>query len=194
MVITPDTEIRLLTLPFELDNKNQLTFANVEAQTNYFLSLSHVECDNATYMRKEGILRFPANMDSIITRNYCMYKNEAFSNKWFYAFITDMKFENPNMTYITLKTDVFQTWQFDIEYHKMFVEREHVPTSDDIPERHTIPEGLETGEYVIQSVEHDTSFNDLTYIIQTTKSTTGENLLALNYGGIWLAGRCLCLY
>ena len=68
----------------------------------------------------------------------------------------------------------------------MFVEREHV--SNDAVGLHTVPEGLETGEYIIDSVEHDTSLNDLVYIIQTLKSTTGEDLLATNYGGIYLAG------
>ena len=40
MALTPNTEIRLLSVPFEIDNKNQLTFSNLTAQTNYFTSLS----------------------------------------------------------------------------------------------------------------------------------------------------------
>lgn len=186
MAVTPQTNIRLLKTPFEIDNKNQLTFASENAQKTYFLSLPYIVEDNCTYQRKDNVIRFPAHIDNILDYNYVMYQNEAYTNKWFYAFITKMEYVNDNLTLISIETDVFQTWQFDIIYKKMFVEREHV--SNDAVGLHTLPEGLETGEYIIDSVEHDTSLNDLVYIIQTLKSTTGEDLLATNYGGIYLAG------
>ena len=44
------------------------------------------------------------------------------------------------MTEITIETDVFQTWQFNINYKKMFVEREHV--NDDTVGLHTVPENV----------------------------------------------------
>ena len=94
------------------------------------------------------MIRYPEHIDNIINYNYVMYQNENYSNKWFYAFITNMKYVNDNMTEITIKTDVFQTWQFDLIYKKMFVEREHV--NDDIVGLHTVPENLETGEYINQ--------------------------------------------
>lgn len=75
-----------------------------------------------------------------------MYKNPDFKDKYYYAYITDMKFVNPNMTEITIKTDVFQTWQFDFIYKRSFVEREHV--SNDTVGIHTVPENLELGEYI----------------------------------------------
>lgn len=186
MAVTPQTNIRILKTPFEIDNKNQLTFSSENAQKTYFLSLPYIEEDNCTYQRKDNVIRFPAHIDNILEYNYVMYQNEAYTDKWFYAFISKMEYVNNNLTLISIVTDTFQTWQFDIIYKKMFVEREHV--SDDTVGLHTVPEGLETGEYIIESVEHDTSLNDLVYIIQTLKSTTGANLLATNYGGIYLAG------
>ena len=75
-----------------------------------------------------------------------MYKNTHYLNKWFYAYITKMEYENDNCTRIYIKTDVFQTWQFDLTYMKSFVEREHV-NSDNIGE-HTVDEGIATGEYI----------------------------------------------
>ena len=39
-----------------------------------------------------------------------------------------------------------KSWYFDIEYKQTFVERKHV--TDDTIGANTIPEGLETGEYV----------------------------------------------
>ena len=147
--ITPQTELRLVKCPIEKDNLNQINFASKEAQYNYFNSLTHITADKFTYQRKDGIIRFPDHIDNLLGYNYVMYQNEAFTNKWFFAFITNMEYVNNEMTNITIKTDVFQTWQFDIVYKQSFVEREHV--NNDSPGLHTIPEGLETGPYIVGS-------------------------------------------
>lgn len=148
-VIEPNTEIYLIKSPIELDNDNQLNFANAEVQYNYFSNLPKVTLQNATYQRKDGYIRWPASMESVLTYNYCMYRNKSYGNKWFYAFITDIQWLSNDSCGITIKTDVWQTWQFDITFRKCFVEREHV--SDDTFGLHTIPEGLEYGEYIVNS-------------------------------------------
>ena len=80
-----------------------------------------------------------------------MYQNENYSNKWFYAFITNMSYINDGMTEITITTDVFQTWQFDITWKQSFVEREMINVADDLIGANRINEGLETGEYVVKT-------------------------------------------
>lgn len=162
MAITPNTDIRLIKTPFGLNNKNQLTFSNVSAQSSYFLSLSHLEVDNCSYQRKDNIIRYSSHIDDIIEYNYVMYKNENYSDKWFYAFITNMEYINDNLTNITIKTDVWQTWQFDIIYKDSFVEREHV-NSDEIGE-HTIDENLNVGEVVEQAEQEDVSLSSYPYL------------------------------
>lgn len=147
MVITPQTNIRLLKCVLEEDNLNQLDFANVEEQSAYFLDLPFKQLTGATYQRKEGIIRYNGQFDELINYNYCMYQNEAYSDKWFYAFITNIEYINDQTTNIYIKTDVFQTWQFNLNYLPTFVEREHV--NDDTPGKHTLPEGLELGEPVV---------------------------------------------
>jgi hypothetical protein len=149
MVITPQTDLYLLKVPLEIDEANQLTFTNRTNQFNYFNSLPKIAADNFTYQRKDGVIRFPAHFDDLINYNYVMYRNEAYSNRWFYAFITGMEYLNDNVTAISIKTDVWQNWQFDLTYRQMFVEREHV--NDDTIGNHTIDEGLELGDYVINS-------------------------------------------
>lgn len=72
-------------------------------------------------------------IDNIQQYNYCMYKNNSYSDKWFYAFITDMKYENDDMTLVFIKTDVFQSWQFSLNWKASFIEREMINVSDDIP-------------------------------------------------------------
>ena len=116
------------------------------------------------------LIRFPANIDSIITYNYVMYQNEQYGNKWFYAFIEDMRYLNNDVTEIKIKTDVFQTWQFDFEIKKSFIERETV--SDDTVGKHTVPENLETGEFICNIHEKDTFMDtyaeDLCFIVAST--------------------------
>jgi len=163
MAITPQTDIRLLKVPFELDNKNQLTFANKTAQTNYFLSLPYLEYDDTSYQRKDSIIHFYEHIDKIINYNYVMYKNENYSDKWFYAFITNMEYKNDSLTDISIKTDTFQTWQFDLEYKQMFVEREHV--NDDTIGLHTVPENLDIGEIIEEEEDTDASLSGENYYV-----------------------------
>ena len=147
MAITPNTNLTLIKLPIELDSNNQLTFSNAAAQHTYFDSISgNLDAENFTYQRKDSVIRFPAHIDSIIHYNYCMYQNENYNNKWFYAFITDMRYVNDNMTEISISTDVWQTWQFDLTMNNMFIEREIVPKAADTFGEYRIDEGLEIGE------------------------------------------------
>lgn len=165
MVVTPDSDIILLKSPLKLDNYNQITFTNATAQYNYFHGLTKLEYDDCTYQRKDGVIRYATSSsvryEDLLKYNYCMYKNTAYKNKWFYAFVTDVTYINDGMSEVKIETDPFQTWQFDIQYKNSFIEREHV--SDDTIGAHTIPEGLEHGEYVVNvsgDVETDL---DLTY-------------------------------
>ena len=121
MAITPQTDIYLLKCPIEADNRNQINFANATSQYNYFASLPKLVIDNCTYQRKDDVMRLPYHIDDIINYNYVMYRNEAYGNKWFYAFITNMEYSSDHMTFVTIKTDVYQTWQFQLDFKKSFV-------------------------------------------------------------------------
>lgn len=167
MVITPNTNVRLLKVPLEISGENQLTFSNSTAQYNYFNSLPKLELTNYTYQRKDGTMRVGASFDDLYEYNYVMYQNESYSNKWFYAYISGMEYINDNVTALKLKTDTWQTWQFDLTFKPVFVEREH--TNNDAIGANTIEEGLQLGEYVINSSQ--TLRPD-----RTTKTATDETI------------------
>lgn len=133
MAIQPDTNLYLLKCPLELSNKHQLTFTNKNQQFNYFSNLENLEINRISYQRKDSVIRYPAHIDSLLEYNYCMYQNDNYSNKWFYAFIVNMEYVNDSMTNIYIKTDVFQTWQFDLIYKQSFIEREMINVSEDLP-------------------------------------------------------------
>jgi|GEM_PF-1152312 len=145
-VVTPQSDVYLLKVPLEIDDMNQLTFANATAQYNYFNSLPKLSVNNFTYQRKDGTIRYGANFDSLLNYNYVMYRNDAYSNKWFYAFITGMEYLNDNVTAISIKTDVWQTYQFELTFKPVLIDREH--TNNDTIGANTLPEGLELGEMV----------------------------------------------
>ena len=175
MVIIPNSDIILLKCPLEIDELNQLTFSNATAQYNYFHGLTKLECSNATYQRKDEVVRFPTDptlvgttYDDLLQYNYCMYQNTAWGNKWFYAYIRSVTFDNPGMSLIELETDCFQTWQFDITWKRCFVEREHV--NDDTIGANTTHEGLDTGEFVINGIDtFDEYVNDYLIVAGVSK-------------------------
>lgn len=144
-VITPNTDVILLKVPLEIDDNNQLTFANATAQYNYFNGLSGKKTfEKFTYQRKDNTITVPELVDNLYGYNYCMYRNTNHSNKWFYAFVTNLEYVNDSATRFSIKTDVWQTYMFDLTYKAVLVEREHV--ADDTIGKHTYPEDFELGE------------------------------------------------
>ena len=178
MLVVPTSRIILLKNPIEIDYNHELTFASREAQFNYFYNLPKIECEKATYQRKDNVIRFPTdpNMqdvtyDDLIQYNYCMYQNDKWSNKWFYAFIKNVTFDNPGMSYIEIETDVWQSWCFDITFKNSFIEREHV--NDDTFGSHTLPEGLDTGEFIINECDEFTRMDLVNTYIGVSRPQNG---------------------
>ena len=171
MVITPNSKVILIKNPLKLDSNNEMMFTSASAQETYFKSLPKLEFDDLTYIRKDGVLRVPTDetasgttYEDLLQYNFCMYQNTAFDNKWFYAFITECNWINPSLTELKLKTAYYQTWQHDLVFADSFIEREHV--DNDTIGLHTLPEDLETGDYVMQeNVSSDSGYNYLASII-----------------------------
>lgn len=150
--MNPQSRIWLCKSNLENDYKNTLTFSSINAQRNYFIGnpsdptdtgISTKSYSEYTYLRLEQAIKVDDLIDNIDTNNYLVLIN---NNKYYYYFITSMDYIDEETTKIHIELDVMQTYFFDIEYKQTFVEREHV--TDDTPGKHTIPEGLETGEYI----------------------------------------------
>lgn len=183
MAITPNTDVILLKCPLELDQANQLNFANATAQYNYFYNLpKKIVGDDFTYQRKDSYIDVDDIIDNLYSYNYVMYRNDEFSDKWFYAFIEKMEFVSTECTRIYIKTDTFQTWQFNLTYKSSFVEREHV--NDDTIGRHTVPEGLELGDFQIVDANYSSlfeggdGFDDWLVCFAVTKFPNGVSTIA----------------
>ena len=167
------TEVRLLNVPLESDYKHTLYFGSKSAQTEYFKGKTVKYGTDFTYQRKEKRLRFPADYDELIGCNYLMYKNSSYSSKWFYAFITKIEYVNDGVSFVYFETDVIQTWMFDYTVRPSFIEREHV--MDDTAGLHTVPEQLETGDYVINDKNNNESLQFHGLVIGSTIELNDDN-------------------
>ena len=191
MTVTPQGQLYLCKTPLENNYKNQLTFANLTAQVSYFNSKVVKSYDNYTYIKKDNVVQVGENIDTIIDCNYLFYKNVGFTQKYYFCFITNMEYVNENCTRISFETDVFQTWQFQIQYNRCFVEREH--TNNDTIGANTVPENLETGEYILNSSQYYDGLDTMHYMILATEFMSGgdNKPIAKNFGGIFMARYCL---
>ena len=153
---TPDTAVYLANTPLNVNKKD--TFApnnwTAAAQLQYFQSCipsptSRYTFTDFTYQRKDGVIRVPINVEVLYAAgiNYCFYRKTHYNGKWFYCIITKMEFLNENTTALYIKTDVFQTWYFEMQLKTSFVEREH--TVNDNMFQYTLPEPLPNGEMVV---------------------------------------------
>lgn len=153
--MNPNSKLWLCKCDLENDYRNTLTFANATAQRNYFIGdpndsssygIATKMYNEFTYLRIEHAIKVDDLIDNIDTNNYLVLLNNS---KYYYYFITSMEYIDSETTKIHIELDVMQTYLFDIVYKPTFVEREHV--TDDTIGKNTVPEGLETGEYIVNT-------------------------------------------
>lgn len=181
------TKLYLLNVPLEADYKHTIFFESPEIQERYFKGRAigtKYKYDDFSYQRKDNKIRIPAEFDLINGKtNYVMYQNTAYNDKWFYAFIIDIQYVSDGITDVYIKTDVMQSWYFDYNLKSCFVEREH--TKDDTAGANTVPEGLETGEYICNNVIHDRGMSSTCYIVASAvELSTGADSGLKIYNGV----------
>ena len=153
MIVTPQSNLQIMrAIPWTNDYKHTRFFTNMNNQESYMRShvVGTLEFSNFTYVREQNVLRVPVKADDLYNCNYLRYMNNGFGAKWFYAFITDVKYVNTETSEISFEIDQFQTWWFDSQIGNCYVEREHV--ADDTIGLHVVDEELGTGEIVPQVV------------------------------------------
>ena len=151
--ITPQTNVYLLSgVPLDPDGRHTLLFESRDAQSQYFISKNKYNLDRYSYQRHTaGSIRVGILSDNLYAVNYMMFRNSAYGNKWFYAFVTNVEYVNNNTSIVSYQLDVMQTWLFDYELQECFVERQH--EKDDVIGKNILPEPVATGEYVCMGYE-----------------------------------------
>lgn len=149
MYIEPSTDIRILkNVPINASYVHTLSFDNESTQRAYFIGCTKFLLSDYTYQRKDlNTMRVGIPCEQLFDCNYLMFRNTAFGSKWFYAFITAVKYINNSCCEITYEIDVLQTWLFDFSFMPCLVLREHTAT-DNIGDNF-VDETIGTGEYVV---------------------------------------------
>lgn len=180
--ITPDSYIKLVR--FDVTPEHQITFSDGVSQIDYLKNqLEGIVLEASSYQRKDFKVRFPVLIDTIEKYNYMIVQNLPYNYKYFFYYITDMEYVNDEMTDVYIKLDVFQTYQFEFQYNKSYIEREHV-NSDNVGEN-TIPEGIEKGEFILNKKESVSDFERIVYVVQVKKTFEDGNIASsTNLGGI----------
>ena len=133
----------------------------------------------------ENVINVGIPYATCLQANYIAMQNPSYSNKWFFAFIDKVEYNSEASTNIYYTIDEMSTWWSYWTRKQCFVIREHV--DNDTVGLHTIPEGLETGEYIINGKDTEV-FDDVCFLMNVSEATNGDKLLATNVNGIWMAG------
>lgn len=176
MYIEPLTNIKILrNIPLDNTYDHTLYFANDATQNAYFSSMVLYDLTKYSYQRvSNGVCRVGISTEKLYQCNYLMFQNSAYGDKWFFAFITNLKYINNVTTEISFELDVLQTWAFQYSVEMCFVEREH-PLTDNIGDSLT-PEPVACGEYVFNSYQEITNMKSMVVavaVVDTNNATDG---------------------
>lgn len=145
------------------------------------------QADNYSFLRPTGSIMAGFTYAQCLQANYIAFQNPDYSNKWFFAWIDDVIYKGDKNTEITFTIDAWSTW-FDKWQKKVcFINRQHV--NNDTIGLHTIPENLDVGEVVQESVTEDLAYgNDFGYWIAVASNwkikdgSSGAELLESDKG------------
>ena len=145
------------------------------------------QADNYSFLRPTGSIMAGFTYAQCLQANYIAFQNPDYSNKWFFAWIDDVIYKGNKNTEITFTVDAWSTWFDKWQKKTCFINRQH--TNDDTIGLHTIPENLDVGEVVQESITEDLAYgNDFGYWIavasnwQIKDGSDGTEVLDINKG------------
>jgi len=183
-MFTPSTIIRLLeNIDITIDYNNTFSFSNVSQQSSFFIGKTKNSFTDFTYQRKEKTVKIGVNIETLWNVSYMMFQNSNFGSKWFYAFITDMKYINDEVTEISFEIDVIQTWYFEVDIKDSYIEREHV-NSDEIGE-HLVDENLNIGTPIVRTEENVSELETRALVVSAPFNGDESDYYGHVVGGIY---------
>lgn len=124
-----------------------------------------------SFIRDTGTIQVKASYSTVCQANYMAFQNQDYSNKWFFAFIDEIVYKGDLCTEIRYTIDVWSTWFSYWTPQACFVIREHV-TNDSLG-ANTIPESVETGEYIATAHLYDTR-NTITTVVMGSNNDSSD--------------------
>ena len=171
--ITPDSEIRLGTIA-GLDNtyRDSFQFDTDADQFTYFWNRLSTQLTAQSYKRiTANSIKVQLPFATAGQYNYMMFRNQAYEDVWFYAFITRAVFISAEVTELFFEIDVLQSYYWAYTLMPSFIEREHV--EDDSIGLHTAAEPIDIGEIRCVEVHESDYFDDYSIILAAAQLPGG---------------------
>lgn len=175
------TECWIGQVPWDAEYTNIIDFSTQDAQEEKITSIMKIHKTDCTYIQKDSAIILKGNADEYKYMNYCCYFNANKNfRKMFYNFIDRIEYVAKNTTKLYLKTDVWQTWQFDTVFRQSWIERSHIPKSSDSIGGNLEPEPLSPIPIITRESESSVGTNgqwEPQWVLHTASkynSTTGK--------------------
>lgn len=154
----------ILAKGIKLDKNYQNCLTYTEAQMVTLCQTNQVATANDyQFIREErNTIVVQQPYGTCLQCNYMAFQNTDYSLKWFFAFIDSVEYISPTATKIHYTVDEMSTWYDYWHVATCFVVREH--TNDDTIGANTIPEGLDTGDFVANGVQALNIDGNITYV------------------------------
>ena len=130
--ITPNSTLQLL-YDVPITGGHEIAFASVTEQNAYFAKHVKTTAQGGKYSRIDptnNTIKVPYPADVCRSCNMLRFKNTAYEDKWFYAFIVNVSYVNNVTSRITYVMNEFQTWFSNVDYDTCTVLREHLSIED----------------------------------------------------------------
>lgn len=150
---TPNTRFKLCNVTWDMGYRDIVRFENEAKQREYFNALPGVDFDNCT-MSKFGLpVRLRVPFAQACQYNYLIaYNDYDFDTpKYWYYFIQECTYINAYTTQMNIQLDVWQSFQFAVQFGRCYIERGHIGIANERQWDHygrdylDIAEGLDTG-------------------------------------------------
>lgn len=183
MSTIPNTTLYVGVVPWNSDLKNVQSYSSRAEQISAIQGLLTHKYEHINIIRRDSDLILKGVNEDLTQCNYLMYQNADISNKWYFAFIDNVRYNSLNSVIISHTIDVWQTYQFDITYYKNLILRAHVAKSEDTVGRWLAPEPISVAPEFER--KHNV-FNDLSwtpqYVLHST-SVFNPNTKKYEYKG-----------
>lgn len=116
------------------------------AMLNLVTSNAIAQANNYSFIRPTNSILVGFTYAQCLQANYIAFQNTDYSNKWFFAWIDEVIYRSDRSCEITYTVDSWSTWFDKWTTKQAWVIREHV--NDDTIGINTVPENIETGDYI----------------------------------------------
>lgn len=153
------TIILYSSVPLDSSYTNTLYTSTVASQLDYFSRYSHWTWENQSYIRPQGGKiqvrgQMSANQNAA---NYVIFINPSHENKYFFGFVSEVNYINDLTFEIVFELDYIQTYLTTLKTNRCWIERAHIPKSDDIIDSNLEPEPFNPPLYVARNEEINTT-------------------------------------